>query len=186
MRSSKVLFLFIAILSIAGLAQAQFYVGVQGGMGFSSFDSDIQVESATAIPLAVTVGTDLLPIIDVGAEANFLVSPYKFNVDGGGEVKFNQNYYGAYLRWYVLPLPAITPYVKGGVGYYTGKLSGDGDDVNMKGSMGFNIGAGVDLLMGLYGEVVYNIVSMEPDVEGGVSKKFNSVQVMVGYSFDLL
>ena len=72
------------------------------------------------------------------------------------------------------------------MGYYTGKLSGDGDDVNMKGSMGFNIGAGVDLLMGLYGEVVYNIVSMEPDVEGGVSKKFNSVQVMVGYSFDLL
>jgi hypothetical protein len=184
--------LFIIILS-AGISQAQFYVGVQGGVGFSSFED--QDKGASAIPLGITAGTDLLPIIDVGAEANFLVSPYTFEeVDPfsgtTSEAKFSQNFYGAYIRWYVIPLPAITPYLRGGVAYYTGKWS-NGSDVDMKGSIGFNIGAGVDFLFGLYGEVVYHIVSLEPDVENlpaelSGSKGYNSVQVTIGYSFDLL
>jgi hypothetical protein len=106
------------------------------------------------------------------------------------EVKFSQSFYGAYVRWYVLPLPAITPYLRGGAAYYSGKWS-NGGDLDMKGSIGFNIGAGVDFLMGLYGEVVYHIVSLEPDIENlpadaAGSKGYNSIQVTVGYSFDLL
>lgn len=191
MRISKVVIVLAVIFLMAGLSQAQVYIGVQGGMGFSSFGD--QDKGATAIPLGVTIGTDLLPIIDVGAEANFLVSPYKFDVLDPTtlttmESKFSQNFYGAYVRWYVLPLPAITPYLRGGAAYYSGKWKFDGsDDTNVKGSMGFNIGAGVDFLMGLYGEVVYHIVSHELDIENPPdSKGYNSVQVTVGYSFDLL
>ena len=195
MRISKVVIVLAAIFLIAGLSQAQVYIGVQGGMGFSSFED--QDKGATAIPLGVTIGTDLLPIINVGAEANFLVSPYKFdNVDPLSltttESEFTQNFYGVYVRWYVLPLPAITPYLRGGAAYYSGKWKSDGDDdTNVKGTMGFNIGAGVDFLMGLYGEVVYHIVSHELDMENlpselSGSKGYNSVQVTVGYSFDLL
>ena len=193
MRISKVVIVFAVIFLIAGLSQAQVYIGVQGGMGFSSFED--QDKGATAIPLGVTIGTDLLPIINVGAEANFLVSPYKFDsVDPLSltttESKFTQNFYGVYVRWYVLPLPAITPYLRGGAAYYSGKWKSDGDDdTNVKGTMGFNIGAGVDFLMGLYGEVVYHIVSHELDMENlpselSGSKGYNSVQVTVGYSFD--
>jgi opacity protein-like surface antigen len=193
MRTSK-LFAVLAIIFLAtGLSQAQVYLGVQGGVGFSSFEE--QDKGASAIPLGITVGTDLMPIIDIGAEANFLASPYTFEeVDPltmeTSESKFSQNFYGAYVRWYVLPLPAITPYIRGGVAYYSGKWSNDGD-VDMKGSVGYNIGAGVDFLMGLYGEVVYHIVSLEPDMENlpaefAGSKGYNSVQVTVGYSFDLL
>ena len=82
--------------------------------------------------------------------------------------------------------------MRGGAAYYSGKWkSDDSDDTNVKGSMGFNIGAGVDFLMGLYGEVVYHIVSHELDMENlpselSGSKGYNSVQVTVGYSFDLL
>ena len=195
MRISKVVIVFAVIFLIAGLSQAQVYIGVQGGMGFSSFED--QDKGATAIPLGVTIGTDLLPIINIGAEANFLVSPYKFdNVDPLSltttESEFTQNFYGVYVRWYVLPLPAITPYLRGGAAYYSGKWKSDGDDdTNVKGTMGFNIGAGVDFLMGLYGEVVYHIVSHELDMENlpselSGSKGYNSVQVTVGYSFDLL
>ncbi len=195
MRISKVVIVLAAIFLFAGLSQAQVYIGVQGGMGFSSFED--QDKGATAIPLGVTIGTDLLPIIDVGAEANFLVSPYKFdNVDPilltTTESEFTQNFYGVYVRWYVLPLPVITPYIRGGAAYYSGKWkSDDSDDTNVKGSMGFNIGAGVDFLMGLYGEVVYHIVSHELDMENlpselSGSKGYNSIQVTVGYNFDLL
>ena len=195
MRISKIVIVLAAIFLMAGLSQAQVYIGVQGGMGFSSFED--QDKGATAIPLGVTIGTDLLPIINIGAEANFLVSPYKFdNVDPLSltttESEFTQNFYGVYVRWYVLPLPAITPYLRGGAAYYSGKWKSDGDDdTNVKGTMGFNIGAGVDFLMGLYGEVVYHIVSHELDMENlpselSGSKGYNSVQVTVGYSFDLL
>ena len=193
MKVSKLLTVISIIVLATALSQAQVYLGVQGGMGFSSFD-DVEKE-ATAIPLGITVGTDLMPIIDIGAEANFLASPYTFEeVDPltmeTSESKFSQNFYGAYVRWYVLPLPAITPYIRGGVAYYSGKWS-NGGDVDMKGSVGYNIGAGVDFLMGLYGEVVYHIVSLEPDMENlpdelSGSKGYNSVQVTVGYSFDLL
>jgi len=194
MRTSK-LFAVLAIIVLAtSLSQAQVYLGVQGGVGFSSFED--QDKGASAIPLGITVGTDLMPIIDIGAEANFLASPYKFEefdptANATYESEFSQNYYGAYVRWYVLPLPAITPYLKGGVAYYSGKWKSPGNDINMKGTIGFNIGAGVDFLMGLYGEVVYHIVSLEPDMENlpeeySGSKGYNSVQVTVGYSFDLL
>ena len=194
MKVSKLLAVISIIVLSAGLSQAQVYLGVQGGVGFSSFED--QDKGASAIPLGITIGTDLMPIIDIGAEANFLASPYKFEeldptANATYESEFSQNFYGAYIRWYVLPLPAITPYLKGGVAYYSGKWKSSGDDVNMKGSIGFNIGAGVDFLMGLYGEVVYHIVSLEPDMENlpaefSGSKGYNSVQVTVGYSFDLL
>ncbi len=194
MRRSKLLIILVAICLTAGISQAQFFIGVQGGLGFSSFED--QDEGASAIPLGITAGTDLLPIIDVGAEANFLLSPYKFNdvdplTSNTTEIEFNQSFYGAYVRWYVIPLPAVSPYVKGGVAYYTGKWkSGDGD-IDLKGSVGFNIGAGVDLLFGLYGEFVYHIVSHELDAENlpadlAGSKGYNSFQVTVGYAFDLL
>ena len=188
MQSSKLFFSVIVVLSLVVIAPAQVYIGVQGGMGFSSFED--QDKGATAIPVAVTVGTDLLPIIDAGVEANFLASPYKFDVVNSdlstSEVKINQTLFGAYVRWYVLPLPALSPYVKGGVGYYSGKWKTDNGDVDLKSTVGFNIGAGVDLLMGLYGEVVYHIVSMEADIPDASSQGYNSVQVQIGYSFDLL
>ena len=187
MRISKIVIVLAAIFLMVGLSQAQIYLGVQGGLGFSSFED--QDQGATGIPLGATIGTDLLPIIDVGAEAMFLVSPYTFDAEEGSdlEVKFHQTFYGAYVRWYVLPLPAITPYVKGGVAYYTGKWKSDEGDIDLKGTVGFNIGAGVDFLMGLYGEVVYHIVSHEIDMEGlpsefSGSMGYNSIQVTIGYN----
>ena len=189
MRLSKVVIVLAVIFLIAGLSQAQVYIGVQGGLGFSSFED--QDKGATGIPLGATIGTDLLPILDVGAEAMFMVSPYKFDATDGSETEIKQNFYGAYVRWYVLPLPAITPYIKGGVAYYSGKWDFRSDDygtgTDLKGSVGFNIGAGVDFLMGLYGEVVYHIVSHEIDMEGlpaelSGSKGYNSIQVTIGYT----
>lgn len=191
MRVSKLIFLVIMVLSIASVSQAQFYIGVQGGLGFSSFED--QDKGATAVPIGITAGTDLLPIIDVGLEANFLAAPYKFEAPdelrmlGINDVEVTQSFYGAYVRWYILPLPAISPYVRGGLAFYNGKWKMEGqEDVDLKSKMGFNVGAGVDLIMGLYGEVVYHMISLEPDVQGAESAKYNSVQVQIGYSFDLL
>ncbi len=194
MRLSRLFIILLVITLTAGLSQAQFYIGVQGGLGFSSFED--QDEGATAIPLAVTAGTDLLPILDLGVEANFLVSPYKFNsLDptdmSTTEIKINQNFYGAYVRWHVLPLPAISPYLRGGVAFYDGKWSVGDNDLDLKGSVGFNVGAGVDFLFGLTGEVVYHIVSHELDMENlpselSGSMGYNTIQVVLGYNFSLL
>jgi len=190
MNNNKLTVILLSVMLVAGIAQAQFYVGVQGGLGFSSFEE--QDKGATAVPLGITVGTDLLPILDAGLEANFLASPYKFDfVDITSattlEQKVSQTFYGAYVRWYFLPLPAISPYLRGGAAYYSGKIKTEGrDDLDLKGSIGFNIGGGVDLLMGLYAEAVYHIVSLEADVADSEKKGFNSIQVTVGYNFDLL
>ena len=89
MHSSRILIILLVIVSIASLSQAQVYLGVQGGLGFSSFED--QDQGATGIPLGATIGTDLLPILDLGAEAMFMVSPYKFDATDGSETEITRN-----------------------------------------------------------------------------------------------
>jgi hypothetical protein len=93
---------------------------------------------------------------------------------------------GAYLK-VDIPLVIIEPYVKGGIGYYMGKMTvnaGDlSEDYDFKGAMGYSVGAGVDIFLGLYGEVVYHMVEHEfKDIEGDPFK-YNNFALNVGWKF---
>ncbi len=186
MRFAKLSLLIVVIFVIAGLAQAQVILGIQAGYNSSAFKD--QESAASTFSGGAIIGTDIMPMIDVGLEYNLLLSPFEFEAEGI-TAKISQNLLGLWARWYFIPLPAASPYIRGGVGYYSGKTEFSGNisrDVDFKSAVGFNIGAGVDLPMGLYGEFIYHIVSRELDWPGEESQGYNNWAISVGYSFDLL
>ena len=186
MRLAKVSLFLVMLFVIASLGQAQVIFGIQAGYTSSAFED--QESAASTFSGGAIIGTDIMPMIDVGLEYNLLLSPFEFEA-AGTTAKISQNLLGLWARWYFIPLPAASPYLRGGVGFYSGKTEFSGNitgDVDFKSAVGFNIGAGVDLPMGLYGEFVYHIVSRELDVEGAESGGANNWAISVGYSFDLL
>ncbi len=195
MRLLQTSMLVLFMIIFAGMAQAQLIFGVQGGIGASAFED--QAEAASSVPVGVFVGTNALPLFDVGIEYNMLVVPFKFEgeyLTQKVKTEFTQSYYGAFIKWYVLPIPILEPYVKAGAAYYTGKVKVDiagvsGED-DFKNTLGFNIGAGVKTMVGLYGEFVFHLLSRELDAEtadpGTVKKAaYNNWMLMVGYQFEL-
>ncbi len=186
MRFAKFGLLFIMLFALASLGQAQLILGVQAGYASSAFED--QESAASTFSGGAILGTDIMPMIDVGLEYNLLFSPFEFDQQGT-TAKITQNVLGLWARWYFIPLPAASPYIRGGVGYYSGKLElsgGSTGEADFKSAVGFNIGAGVDLPMGLYGEFVYHIVSRELDLPGQESGGANNWAISLGYSFDLL
>jgi len=196
MKVTKSIFFLIMIFAIANVSQAQFFLGVQGGIAGSAFSDDVTGDftdkSATGITVGACVGIDALPFIDAGVEYNMLVSPFKLEQEVLGEtatIKISQNMVGAFARIY-LPLVVIDPYARAGVGYYMGsskyEAAGQTIDDKFKGAIGFNVGVGVSALFGLYGEFVYHIVSRElKDVEDAKSLGYNNWALTIGYTFDL-
>jgi len=186
MRFAKFGILFVMLFALATIGQAQVILGVQAGYASTAFED--QESAASTFSGGAIIGTDIMPMIDVGLEYNLLFSPFEFE-EGGTTAKVSQNLLGLWARWYFLPIPAVSPYIRGGVGYYSGKLELSGamtGEADFKSTVGFNIGAGVDMPMGLYGEFVYHIVSRELDVDGAESAGYNNWAISVGYSFDLL
>jgi opacity protein-like surface antigen len=187
MRLAKIGIFFAMIFLVAGLSQAQVILGVQAGYNSSAFED--QESAASTFSGGVILGTDIAPIVDLGLEYNTLFSSFEFDQADGLKAKISQHLIGVWARWYFIPLPTLSPYIRGGVGYYTGKLEVSGTqsgEADFKSTVGFNVGAGVDLPMGLYGEFIYHIVSRELDVAGATSSGFNNWAINVGYSFDLL
>lgn len=186
MRLAKIGIFFVMIFLIAGLSQAQVVLGVQAGYNNSAFED--QESAASTFSGGVILGTDIAPIVDLGLEYNMLFSSFEFD-QAGTTAKISQNLIGVWARWYFIPLPTLSPYIRGGVGYYSGKVELSGNqtgEADFKSAVGFNVGAGVDMPMGLYGEFVYHIVSRELDVSGATSMGYNNWAINVGYSFDLL
>ena len=197
MRFIKMSMVVFFMIVFAGMANAQLVFGVQGGIGGSAFKD--QESAASSVPVGVYVGTNALPLFDAGIEFNMLLVPFKFEETDpflGQKVKleFTQTYYGVFVKWYVLPIPVVEPYVKAGAGYYSGKLkvevAGESGEEDFKNTLGFNIGAGVKTMTGLYGEFVYHILSRELDVKNPdpdeVKKAvYNNWMLMIGYQFEL-
>jgi hypothetical protein len=59
-------------------------------------------------------------------------------------------------------------------------------DYDLKGAVGFSVGAGVDIFLGLYGEVVYHMVNQEFDEDEYDigSFKYNNFALNVGWQFN--
>lgn len=180
--------LIVFVFAFMGSAQS---IGVYGGYLSSAFED--QDEAASAIELGASFVLDALPILEAGVEFNTLVSPFEFETDVLGTTyttKFKQTMFGVFAK-YNISLPALTPYVRGGVGYYSGTIEAEGGgqsgETDFKNALGFNIGAGVDTFTGLYGEFIYHIVSKELDVDNAPDAAgANYWGIRVGYTISLL
>jgi hypothetical protein len=180
--------LIVLVLSTFGMSQS---IGVFGGYLNSSFDD--QEDAAGAIELGASFVIDALPILDAGAEYTMTVSPFEFEGSdpfiGDFKTKLNSSMFGVYAR-YNLPLPALTPYVRVGAGYYSGSIEvealGQTGEEDFSSALGFNVGAGINTFTGLNAEFVYHLVKRELDQQGAVSAGYNYWGLRVGYYFSLL
>jgi opacity protein-like surface antigen len=188
----KLTLLTLILFSFAITTNAQLPISLEinGGIAGSAFED--QESSATGVVVGAAVLIDIIPIIDAGVEFNTTVSPFTFKTTELGpelEVDVTQTYIGAFAKFDILPLVAVTGYLRGGVGMYSGKLEAsigdESESVDFKSSTGFNIGAGVKTMIGIYGEFTYHIVSRELDVEGAPSTGYNNWMLLVGYRFNL-
>ena len=178
----------ILLISTIGMAQS---IGVFGGYLNSSFEE--QDDAASAIELGASFVFDALPILDAGAEYTMTVSPFEFEESdpffGDIKLKLNSSMFGVFAR-YNLPLPALTPYIRVGAGYYSGSVEaealGQSGEEDFSSALGFNVGAGINTFTGLNAEFVYHIVKRELDQQGAVSAGYNYWGLRIGYYFSLL
>jgi len=185
----QLIFTVFVILLLASIGSAQ-SIGVFGGLTGSSFED--QTEAATGIEAGASFVIDALPIIEAGVEFSTFVSPFETSVEAFGiktTTTTNQTMFGVFGK-FTFGLPALTPYARAGVGYYTGsvetKTPAGTVTTDFKNTLGFNVGAGVDTFIGLYGEFLYHIVSREADAQNAQSFGANYWALRVGYYFSLL
>ena len=83
------------------------------------------------------------------------------------------------------PMIVVSPYVRVGAGMYTGGWEQGEWDGDYDSAIGFNIGAGVKTLPGIYAEFIYHIVKRKGDWEGAESMGANNWGIHVGYQLGL-
>jgi len=169
----------ILLIAVAGFAQTKPIVSGLAGYTMSAFEG--QGSAAGTLALGASVGLKATPALEVGGEFVYPISGYKFEEDAGifGKVTttINQMLIGAYGKYFV-GTGNLKPFLKAGLGYYTGKpkveMSGDSETAELKSAVGFNFGGGVQTEKGLFAMFTYNIVKRE-------SAGYNCWSVLVGY-----
>ncbi len=173
--------LFLLVTAIAGMAQIS--IGVQAGYSVPDFEE--HTAKSGGIPLGITVGTTIIPMLEVGAEVNMLVTPFVFDVEyGTDDFEVNQTIFGVYGKYFI-PLQVVDPYARLGIGYYTGGWKEGSYDGNYDGAIGFSLGIGANTMFGVYGEFVYHTVSRKGDWAGAKSAGANNWGIHVGYKIGL-
>lgn len=190
----KLSLVLVLALALVLPASAQVAVNVFTGLTYSAFED--QEEAASALPLGVAVGFMAAPKLEVGGEVNLAVPGYGFEstiYDVKFTTTFQQNLFGVYGRYY-LGGQSLKPFVKAGVGLYSGDVKIEGsfmgetmdESLDVDSAIGFNFGAGV-LFKSFYGEFNYNLVSRKSDDGEGSSDSYgaNTWTVQIGYRFKL-
>ncbi len=198
MKTITLSILSILLISSFGMAQS---IGIFGGFTGASYEDnpafDADIETSNGFEVGAAFVFDALPIFDIGVEYSKSVSPFEIKSKvSGTEVtqKSSQSMFGAFVR-FNLSVPVVTPYLRAGAGYYSGKSETNlpdalkdvaGLDADYKGTLGFNIGAGVNTFIGLNAEFVYHMVSQKLDITDAKSLSSNYWGLRVGYYFSLL
>jgi len=169
----------VAALTFAAPAQSQSLLpfAVEGRTGLAFPTGDFGNALGTGYSVGANVSFNVLPAVAV--YGGYSYTQFDFDDDLGGDDSFNVKGLeaGARLR---LPMVGLSPYLKGGVVYYNGGVSG-GPDVDNE--LGFQVGAGLDYRLG-------PVVSFTPEVsyvsvpaERGPDASF--VRADVGLRFQL-
>jgi opacity protein-like surface antigen len=144
------------------------YLGLQGGVSRQKASlSGIKFDADTSFLYGARAGVKFLSL---AVELNYFQAAHNLFTSGVSVPAWNDrevdtNYLGVNVRWTILPLPVIHPYLTAGYGTYTADVHDIGKDKNG----GFNVGAGVELMLGksfsLLAEGKYHHVKLDIDAE---------------------
>ncbi len=185
MKLVTTLFIFSLFATTSLFAQTNLSIGIHSGILFSAFED--QEETQTAIPVGGYLGAQVSESVELGAEFSTVLVPFEEKFLGE-TFSSTQLAFGGYIRVY-FPMESIVPYIRGGVGYYTGAIEIDSDfgglDFDYNGNVGFNVGAGFGTESGFYVEFIYHIVSQELKDFDGDAFGVNNFGGHVGYAFSI-
>lgn len=135
----------IALLGAASTAQAQIGFGAQGGVAFPIGDNMEGLGTGWHIDGTLSFDPALLPVgvrleggyVSMGAEEDLPLEYQQLHLIANGIVGMG--------------LPAVSPYLIGGLGYYRDRVDVEDSDVDVDWSdnVGANIGVGLDLPLGM-------------------------------------
>lgn len=141
------------------------YLGLQGGLSMQKAKfSDITFNTDTSFLYGAKAGVKFMMF---AVELNYFqashnLDPKDISVPMWQDRKVDYSYLGANLRW-IFPILVVQPYLTAGYGFYTVDIHDIGKDHNG----GFNVGAGVELMLGkmfsLSAEGKYHHVNLDID-----------------------
>lgn len=144
------------------------FMGIQGGVSRQKADvSGIKFDADSSFLYGVRAG---VRITTLAVELNYFQAAHNLftgslGVPGWNDREIDYSYLGVNVRWTILPLPVIHPFLTVGYGYY----AADVQDIDKDSNGGYNVGAGVELMLGkslsLLAEGKYHRVSIDIDAE---------------------
>jgi opacity protein-like surface antigen len=144
------------------------YLGLQGGVSRQKASlSGISFDADTSFLYGVRAG---VRVLSLAVELNYFQAAHNLTTGGlmvptWSDREVDYSYLGVNVRWIILPLPIVNPYLTVGYGYYTADIHNIDKDKNG----GFNVGAGLELMLGksfsLLAEGKYHHVSLDIDAE---------------------
>jgi opacity protein-like surface antigen len=139
--------LALSVLCIVPNAQAGFiYLGLQGGLSMQKAKfSDITFSTDTSFLYGIKAGVKFMMF---AVELNYFqaahnLDPKDISAPMWRDRKVDYSYLGANLRW-IFPILVAQPYLTAGYGYYTVDIH----DIDKDHNGGFNVGAGVEVMLG--------------------------------------
>jgi len=139
--------IFIFLLSTSSLfGQLGFYLGIQGGYSAQKIQfRDIDFDTNSSFLYGIRVG---LKVMTFGLEANYFQVAHNIEFKelvtlDWGERKVDYSYVGLNFKIF-FPVVLINPYVTFGYGYYTVDIL----NVDRNTEKGFNLGAGLEVMLG--------------------------------------
>jgi opacity protein-like surface antigen len=144
------------------------YLGLQGGLSRQKASlSGITFDADTSFMYGVRAGVNVLSF---AVELNYFQAAHNLvqsglSVPAWTDREVDYSYLGINVRWIILPLPIVHPYLTVGYGYYTADIH----EIDKDRNGGFNFGAGVELMLGksfsLLAEAKYHRVSLDIDAQ---------------------
>lgn len=144
------------------------YFGLQGGLSRQKASlSGITFDPDTTFLYGVRAG---VRVLSLAVELNYFQAAHNLTTGGimvptWSDREIDYSYLGVNVRWMILPLPIVNPYLTAGYGYYTADIHNIDKDKNG----GFNVGAGVELMLGksfsLLAEGKYHHVKLNVDAQ---------------------
>jgi opacity protein-like surface antigen len=138
--------ILLAICLVSKAEAGLIYIGLQGGLSMQKAKfSDITFNSDTSFLYGAKAGVKFMMF---AAELNYFQAAHNLDTNDISlpmwqERKVDYSYLGANVRW-IFPILLVQPYLTVGYGFYAADIRDIGEDRNG----GFNVGAGVELMLG--------------------------------------
>jgi opacity protein-like surface antigen len=139
--------LALSVLCLVPKAQAgSIYLGLQGGFSMQKAKfSNMTFNTDTSFLYGAKAGMKFMMF---AVELNYLQAAHNLDstdisVPMWRDRKVDYSYLGANVRW-IFPILVVQPYLTAGYGFYTADIH----DIDKDQNGGFNVGAGVELMLG--------------------------------------